>query len=101
MRRQRGSRSLAFGALVTAVLTVAACTVESRRRACVLAWQACLTMRAYHPPDMPGGGVREGTPVDPLVFFFGASLGVPIYGGLTYAALCVASRCKNRRTPFR
>jgi hypothetical protein len=95
MRRKRILQSLAFGTLITIVLTVAALAVESRRRACTLAWQACVVMRAYHPPDMPDGGVREGTPIDPLVFLFGASLGVPVYGALSYAVLSLAAGLKT------
>jgi hypothetical protein len=49
----------------------------------------------YHPPDKPDGGISEGSPIDPLVFFFGASLGVPIYGGLIYAILSLTTKSRK------
>lgn len=41
------------------------------------------------------GGVREGTPIDGIVFLFGVSLGVPIYGGIIYAALTLTDKSKK------
>jgi hypothetical protein len=49
----------------------------------------------FHPPDRPDGGIREGTPIDPLIFFFGVFLGVPIYGGRTYAVLSLIAKLKT------
>jgi hypothetical protein len=49
----------------------------------------------YHPPDRPDGGINEGTPIDPLVFFFGVLLGVPIYGALTYVVLSLAAKLRT------
>jgi hypothetical protein len=45
--------------------------------------------------DLPDGRYSEATPADPIFFFFGVSLGVPIYGGLTYAVLCLTTKTKN------
>lgn len=87
--------SVIYGVLITVVLTVIAFAGDSRKWTCTFAWQGCLVLRAVHPPDMPDGRVREGTPADPIFFFFGVSLGVPIYGGLTYAALTLTDKSKK------
>jgi Na+/H+ antiporter NhaD/arsenite permease-like protein len=88
--------SVVVGVALTIALAWIGFTRESRPQMCGFVWQACLTMSVYHPPDMPDGRVMEGTPADPLIFFFGLSLGIPIYGGLTYAALSLAAKSKRR-----
>jgi hypothetical protein len=93
--QKRLLRSFAYGVLITVVLTVVAFIGDSQRWTCTFAWQGCLVLRAFHPPDMPDGRVREGTPADPIFFFFGVSLGIPIYGGLTYAALTLTDKSKK------
>jgi hypothetical protein len=87
--------SFACGILITVVLAVIGFTRDSRREACPFIWQACLTYRLYRAPDMPDGRYREGTPIDGIVVLFGLSLGVPIYGLLTYAALTLTDKSKK------
>lgn len=93
--QKRLLRSFAYGALITVVLTAIAFSGDSRRWVCTFAWQGCAVMRALRAPDMPDGSVREGTPADPIFFFLGVSLGVPIYGGLTYAALTLTDKSRK------
>ncbi|HJU53008.1 MAG TPA: hypothetical protein VJ715_00485 [Pyrinomonadaceae bacterium] len=84
--------SLVFGVLITAVLTIIAFAGETRQWGCTFAWQACLTQQVIHTPDNP---LHEGSPIDLFGFAFGVLLGVPIYGGLTYAALSLAAKSRK------
>ncbi|HEX8493352.1 MAG TPA: hypothetical protein VF658_10960 [Pyrinomonadaceae bacterium] len=94
-KQSRIKQSLICGILITVVLTVIAFINESRSWTCTFAWQGCAVLRMSHPPDLPDGRVREGTPADPIIFLFGVSLGIPIYGGLTYIALSLAAKFRK------
>ena len=83
--------SLVFGVLITTVLTIIAFRGETRQQFCTFAWQGCLMQQVIHTPE----SAREGSPIDLFGLGLGILLGVPLYGGLTYLVLGLASKPKR------
>lgn len=84
--------SLIVGVLLTVVLTVIAFLGNSREWGCTFAWQACLTQQVIHTPE---NAIHESSVIDLIGFFFGVLLGIPIYGGITYAVLSLIAKFKK------
>lgn len=91
-RQKRILLSIIFGIIITVALTVVAFMGQSRAWTCIPLWQACWFQESLHPR---AGGFYEGTPADIPIFFFGVFLGIPIYGGLTYALLSLIEKFKR------
>jgi len=81
--------SILCGVVLTSFMTLFAFAGDSRAWCCTFAWQACLVQTVIHTPD---NAIHEGSPIDLFGFAIGVLLGVPIYGGLSYALLLLWQR---------
>jgi hypothetical protein len=89
---KRSLIAIAAGVILTAFLTLAGLSQNSRGAFCVFVWQACLVKLVVHTPDNPA---HEGSPIDLLGFFLGVLAGVPIYSLITYGVLTLRARINN------
>ncbi len=84
--------SLVCGIVITAILTLAAFSVENRNFAGVLLWQVVLVAYVVGPGpvlghDEQGNTVYEGTPVHMLIMPVGLFLAIATYWVISYFLL--------------
>lgn len=88
--------SVAWGLVVTVILTGVGLWQDSRPALCVFVWQACLVQLVVHTPTLENS-IHEGSPIDLFGFGLGVLLGVPIYSLIIYGFLTADARRRNQR----